>query len=338
MKALFCYDRDDFRLEEIDKPSIKKDEMLIEMVYTGLCGSDIIKIFDPGVKKPAVFGHEVVGRVVETGSRVTGFKPGDMVVAAHHIPCNQCHYCLHGSYTMCRHFKQTNIYPGSFSQYIRLSAEHIDYTTFKIPAGAGLLEAVFTEPLACCIRAIDKVNLLQGDYFAVAGTGGMGMLFIQLIKLMGGRIIAIDPDNNRLSVAAKIGAEYTIDPSKCDTGARIKDITGIGADVAVITVTNTDTLGGALGYLRDGGTSIIFGATGKSTGIEVDFENVYKRELTIAGSYSATPGTLKRAHEIITKKEINLSPLISEVMPLADFKKGLDLMLQKKIFKAIFKI
>ncbi len=338
MKALLCYNQNEFRLEEIDKPEIGKEEMLIEMIYTGLCGSDIVKIFDPEIKKPAVFGHEVVGKVVETGEKVTGFKPGDMVVTAHHIPCYHCHYCMHQSYSMCRHFKETNIYPGSFCQYIRLSKEHIKHTTFKIPPDSNLLELLFVEPLACCIRALDKVKFFKNDFFAVVGTGIIGMLFIQLIKLGGGRVAAIDVDDDRLSLAGKLGAEYTINPSKYDIFGRIKNITAEGVDVVILSVTNKDTLNQAIRYSRDGGTVIIFGASGRESRIEVDFEDVYKRELAIISSYSATPQTLKKAYEIIIKKEINLFPLIPEVMPLSDFKKGLDLMLRRKIYKAIFKL
>jgi L-iditol 2-dehydrogenase len=338
MKALMCYGCDDFRMEEIDKPEIKKDEMLIEMIYTGLCGSDIVKIFDPGVKKPAVFGHEVVGRVVETGEKVTGFKPGDTVVAAHHIPCYRCRYCLHGSHSMCRHFRESNIYPGSFCQYIRLSKEHIEHTAFKIKAGSNLLELLFVEPLACCIRALDKIKILKNDNIAVVGTGVIGMLFIQLITLAGGKAVAIDPDRYRLSMAGKLGAEYTINPAKCNMQDRIKEVSPEGVDAAVLSVTNKNTLGGALQYLRDGGKVIIFGASGDDSRIEIDLENVYRRELAILSSYSSTPETLKRAYNMIIKKQIKLLPLISEVMPLSDFKKGMDLMLQKKIYKAIFEI
>lgn len=338
MKALLCYNQNEFKLEEIDRPGILKDEMLIEMIYTGLCGSDIVKIFDPAVKKPAVFGHEVVGRVVEAGKNVTRFKSGDVVVAAHHIPCYRCHYCLHGSHSMCRHFKETNIYPGSFSQYIRMSKEHIRYTTFKIPPDTNLLEALFIEPLACCIRTVDRVTFRKDDVFSVVGTGIIGMLFIQLIKLSGGRVVAIDLDNDRLSMARFLGAEYTINPSNQNVVQEIKDITDIGVDIAILTVTNKYTLGEALKYLRDGGTVNIFGASGKESKFEVDFERVFKREMSIISSYSATPETLKRAYDIITGKKINLSPLISEVMPLSDFKKGLDQVLQRKIYKAVFKL
>ena len=133
MKALFCYNEKDFRIEEVRKPSISDDEMLIEMINCGLCGSDITKIFDPGYKKPAIYGHEVVGEVVEAGPEVKKFKEGDIVVAAHHIPCGKCHYCRHGNHTMCDMFKETNIYPGGFCQYIRLSPVHIENTTFLLP-------------------------------------------------------------------------------------------------------------------------------------------------------------------------------------------------------------
>jgi len=338
MKALLCFSQNEFKLEEIDKPEIQKDEMLVEMIYTGLCGSDIVKIFDPAVKKPAVFGHEVVGRIVETGRNVTGFKSGDIVVTGHHIPCYRCHYCLHGSHSMCRHFKETNIYPGSFCQYIRLSKEHIMYTTFKVSPDLNLLEALFIEPLACCIRAMDRIGSRENDVFSVVGTGIIGMLFIQLIKLSRGRVVAIDLDDKRLSLAVLLGAECTINPLNKNTVREIKNITAVGVDIAILSVTNKYTLNDALLYLRDGGTVNIFGASGKESRFEVDFESVYKRELTIMSSYSATPETLRRAYDTITGKKINLSPLISEVMPLSDFKKGLDLMLQRKIYKAIFKM
>ncbi len=338
MKALLCYSQDEFKLEEIDKPGVLEDEMLIEMLYTGLCGSDIVKIIDPEVKKPAVFGHEVVGKVVETGKNVEQFKKGDIVVTAHHIPCYKCHYCLHGNHSMCRHFKETNIYPGSFCQYIRLSGEHIKYTTFKVPPDLNPVEALFIEPLACCIRALDRIEFHKNDLFSVVGAGVIGMLFIQLIRSSGGKVVAIDLDDERLSLARILGAEYTINPSGKVVTTEIKNVAAEGIDVAVLTVTNKNTLGDALSYLRDGGTVNIFGASGKESKFEVDLENIYKRELTIMSSYSATPESLKRAFAIVSGKKINISPLPSKVLALSDFKKGLDLMMQRKIYKAVFKL
>lgn len=339
MKALLCYSEKDFRIEEIEKPAISDDEMLIEMINCGLCGSDITKIFDQGDGKPAVYGHEVAGRVVEAGPEVKKFKKGDIIVAAHHIPCGECHYCMHGNHTMCGMFKSTNIYPGGFCQYIRLSAYHIENTTFKIPEGVDLREALFVEPLACCIRAMDRIPYMEGDVFSVVGAGAIGMLFIKLIKLAGIKAVVIDLDGQRLEMAGKFGADHIIDPSKEDLLAEIDKITSIGIDSAILTVTNKFTVADAFSYIRPGGQINIFGMGLDTDPIPVDFNRIYKDELTIRSTYSATPDTLSRSYDLIIRdRKLDVSQLLSEVLPLSEFKSGLDLMLDRKIYKAFYKL
>ncbi len=338
MKALFCYSDKDFRIEEIEKPAITDNEMLIEMLCCGLCGSDIIKIFDQKLKKPDVYGHEIVGKVVEAGRNVDKFKVGDIVVAAHHIPCGKCHYCEHGNHSMCKQFKETNIVPGGFSQYIMLSDKHIENTTFKLPDGFDLLKALFIEPLACCIRAMDRVERLENDIFSVVGAGAMGVLFIQLIKLEKLKVIAIDTDQNRLVLAKKIGADFIINPSDSKMFEEIKKISSGGIDSAILTVTNRHTLNDAISYIRMGGNINIFGMAQNEDTIPIDFSKVYKNEITIKSSYSSTPQTLKRAYEMIVSGKIDVNPLISEVLPLENFKTGLDLVLSRKIYKAFFEL
>lgn len=338
MKALLCYSDKDFRIEEIEKPAITDNEMLIEMLCCGLCGSDIIKIFDEKLKKPDVYGHEVVGKVVEVGGNIDKFKLGDIVVAAHHIPCGKCHYCKHGNHTMCKQFKETNIIPGGFSQYIMLSDKHIKNTTFKLPDGFDLLKALFIEPLACCIRAMDRIERLENDIFSVVGAGAIGVLFIQLIKLEKLKVVAIDMDQNRLELAKKIGADFVINPSDSKLFEEIKKISSIGIDSAILTFTNRYTLNDAISYIRMGGNISIFGMAEKESIIPIDFGKVYKNEITIKSSYSSTPHVLTRAYEMIISEKINVTPLISEILPLEDFKSGLDLMLSRKIYKAFYKL
>ncbi|MCL5073618.1 MAG: alcohol dehydrogenase catalytic domain-containing protein [Actinobacteria bacterium] len=338
MKALLCYNAKDFRIEEIEKPAVADNEMLIEMLCCGLCGSDIIKIFDENLKKPDIFGHEVVGKVVETGRNVKKFKLGDIVVAAHHIPCGKCHYCKHGNHTMCKQFKETNIVPGGFSQYIMLSDKHINNTTFKLPDGFDLLKALFIEPLACCIRAMDRIERLENDFFSVVGAGAIGVLFIQLIKLEKLKVVVIDMDQNRLELAKKIGADFIINPSDSNLFEEIKKISSTGIDTAILTVTNRNTINDAISYIRMGGNVDIFGMAEKESIIPVDFGKVYKNEITIKSTYSSSPQTLARAYEMIISGKINVTPLISEILPLKDFKNGLDLMLSRKIYKAFYKL
>jgi len=275
---------------------------------------------------------------VEKGKSVSKFNIGDVVVAAHHIPCYKCSYCTHGSYSMCRHFKKTNIYPGAFCQFIRLSAEHIKYTTFKLPEDQNLKEALFIEPLACCIRAMERIKYSKGDVSSVVGAGAMGILFVQLIRLFSCKAAAIDLDDKRLSLAKELGAYYVVNPSASNILSSIREITKTGIDIAILTVTNKHTLNDALSYIRDGGCINIFGVSDKDSYIAIDFEKLYKKEMTIRSTYSATPETLKKAHDIIVNKKINVSPLVSEVMNLSSFKTGLDLMLGRKLYKAIFKL
>ncbi len=338
MKALLCYNEKDFRIEEIEKPGISDDEMLIELLYCGLCGSDIVRIFSTK-GKPSVYGHEVVGKVVEAGSGVKKFKKGDIVVAAHHIPCGKCHYCKHGSHTMCEMFKSTNIYPGGFCQYIKLSSDHIKNTTYKLPEGSNPLEALFVEPLACCIRAMDRIPYIEGDVFSIVGAGAIGILFLKLIKLAGLKAVVIDMDTERLKMAREFGADHTINPSEDDLLTEIKKIAPIGIDSAVLTVTNKFTVKDALSYMRPGGQINIFGMGLDADLIPVDFNRIYKGELTIRSTYSATPDTVARSYDLIIKdRKIDVSALLSEVLHLSDFKKGLDLMLDRKIYKAFYKL
>jgi L-iditol 2-dehydrogenase len=339
LKALVCYSEKDFRMEEVDRPRLSDGDMLIELLYCGLCGSDIVKIFDPGSRKPAIYGHEVVGRVVETGKNVEKFRIGDIVVAGHHIPCGKCHYCRHGSHTMCRMFKETNFYPGGFSQYIRLSPAHIKNTAFLIPEGTNLIEAVFVEPLACCIRAMDRISYLEGDIFSIVGAGVIGILFIKLAGLAGLKTVAVDTDSKRLAAAAASGADYAVNPSEADIVSEIGKITPLGVDSAILTVTNRFTVADALSYVRAGGQINIFGMGIGGGPIPVDFNRIYKNEITVRSTYSATPDTLSRSYDLIIRdRKVNISGLISDVLPLSGFKKGLDLVMNHKIYKAFYEL
>jgi len=205
MKTVYCYRSDKFEIKNIPKPKINQDEILVKVIACGICGSDIKKIFDDNVKKPIVLGHEIAGDVVEIGSGVKDFEVGDRVVVTHHIPCFDCQYCKHENYSMCKQFKSTNIYPGGFSQHIRVPKENVLAGTLKIDKNISYEEASFYEPLACCLYSLGKINLLQKDSVVIVGLGTMGLLFCQLVKMNQAIPIGIDIDENRISFAKKFG-------------------------------------------------------------------------------------------------------------------------------------
>ena len=186
---------------------------------------------------------------------------------------------------------------------------------------------------------MDRIPYQKGDIFAVVGVGTIGLLFVQLLRLAGLVAVAIDFDNDRLDKAESMGAKHVINPKENNLIARIKEISSIGLDSTILTVTNKSTFADALSYIRLGGQINIFGMGIKNDPIPVDFNKIYKGELTIRSTYSATPDTLVRSFDLIMKKKkIDVKPLISKVLPLSDFKKGLDLMMDRKFYKALYKL
>ena len=126
-----------------------REGAVVRVLGCGLCGSDIVKFIHKISKDGTVLGHEIVAEVVEINSK-TNFKPGDVIMTSHHIPCGECVYCKNGNVSMCEHFKATNIAPGGFSEYVYLTEEHLKNVAHQKPENLTDIEASFYEPLGCC--------------------------------------------------------------------------------------------------------------------------------------------------------------------------------------------
>ena len=145
------YSNRDVRLEEMPVPQIGQGELLVRVEACGICGSDVMEWYRRD-RVPLVLGHEIGGQIVAVGDGVEGYKEGDRVTAAHHVPCNQCHYCLSGHHTVCDTLRQTNFDPGGFAEYIRLPAINVKRGVFLLPDEVSYGQATFIEPLACVLR------------------------------------------------------------------------------------------------------------------------------------------------------------------------------------------
>ena len=201
MKAVIYHRYDDVRVEDVPIPEIGPDEVLLRPSGCGLCGSDIAKIVGQ-VAPPVILGHELAGRLAAVGAAVTSFQPGERVVVAHHVPCGACQYCLHGHPSMCAAFKASNIFPAGFAEYVRVPAENVRQTTLSLPDSLSDEVASFTEPLACCLRAVRRSALLPGDTALVIGLGSIGLQMAQAVKALvdGARVIGIDMLEERLAL------------------------------------------------------------------------------------------------------------------------------------------
>lgn len=338
MKSVICTATGQTEVAEVPVPAIGPGEMLIKVWGCGLCSSDVMKVFSPEVPKPVQLGHEVSGEIAEIGEGVQGWAVGERVGVCHHVPCFACQYCKHGNHSMCRQFKASNFEPGGFSEYIRLSAPHVKHNTIRLPDEVSDLEGAFTEPLACCIRGIKRGNPLIGDTVMVVGVGVMGLMLLQLLRLRGAPSVAVDLRDDRLAMAAELGATYTANPRKDDVADLIQEISdGRGCDLAILTVTPPGIFEQTLQYVRDGGTLLIFGTKVERPPISAKPWTLFSREIAVTTSYSPSPIELQEGIDLIRQGAVKVEPLATHQLPFQSFDQALELSREQTSLKIVIR-
>ncbi len=335
MRAAVYHPNHQIKIEELPIPKIGPGEILLKVRSCGVCGTDVLKVTRALPKKPVVLGHELVGEVVELGDRVTKFKKGDRVVVAHHVPCGECHYCRHGQHSMCRHFKETNLDPGGFAEYLRVPAEHVEQTAFLVPPEISDEHALFTEPLACCVRDIRRANLLPNDFVIVVGMGSIGLMILQLLKLIPATVLALDLFEERLALAKSLGADLVLKGNSEELKDLIKAKTdGRGADMVVFTAGGGKVFQESFQWIRDGGTLNLFASLSDKP-IEVNLDTLYHHEVTVFSSYSPSPEDLATAHRLLMEKKIQVTPLITHRVGLEGLADSIQLITEQKAMKVV---
>lgn len=298
---------------------------LVKVLGCGLCGSDIVKLTQHRAKQGTVLGHEIVAFITDINSD-TNFKVGDTIITSHHIPCGKCEYCKNGNVSMCRHFKETNIFPGGFSEYVFVSEEHLRNVAYLKPKNLTNDEVAFYEPLGCCIRAVKRAGLRQNSTALVVGLGSIGILMAQALKAFGMNVIGCDLITSRVELLKNLGIEAFKVTEMCDS---------IKADGVFMTSGSDKAIPTALKYVRDGGKILVFSSTPQNFGYANN--EIYYRELTVLGSYSPSPADLKDSFELLKNKDVKVSGLSTEYN-LKNVQKAINDTLDNKILKAYIKI
>ena len=333
MRAAVHAGAGEIRLETRPAPVIGPGEILLRVRGCGLCGSDLAKLRGPA-PRPAVLGHEVVGEVAGVGAGVQDLRPGERVVVAHHVPCATCHYCRRGSPSMCRAFRASNLDPGGFAEYVRVPAENVRHVTFRVPAGMSDAVAAFTEPLGCCVRAIRRAELQPDDTVLVVGLGAMGCLLLQLARLQGARVVAVDPIPARRALAEALGAGWAVAPE--EVGAALAGPSeGRGADVVLLTAGAPSLVRAALGWVRDGGAVHLFVGEGEGP---LPVGELYRRELTLTATYSSSPDDLTEAFRLIESGAVRVTELCSHRVPLERLAEAVGLMERREALKVFIEV
>ena len=309
---------------------------IVKVIGCGLCGSDIVKIRTKMAKNGDILGHEVVGEIVDIRSN-TNFDIGDKIALGHHVPCFNCEYCWGESYSMCKHFKRTNILPGGFSEYIYVSEEHLMNTVFNVNLNLSDIEASFLEPLGCCIRAVKRAKIKDNSKCLVMGLGSIGILMGEAIRAFGNAAYGCDLLYERACLSEKYGFKKSfvlIDEE--DVLKHMKEYVPSGFDTIFLTAGSVGAIDLAVKAARDGATIVVFSSV-KDDIKGYANNDIYYKELTIMGSYSPSPMDLEDSMRLIEEGRVRVDGL-STVYPLEKINEAVSDTLSNNIMKAFIKI
>jgi L-iditol 2-dehydrogenase len=324
MLVAVYHNNKDIRIEEVPKPEIGPDEILLKVMASGICGTDVVEWYRLP-KAPRVLGHEAVGVIAEAGENVKKYKVGDRIFVSHHVPCNSCHYCNKDAHTACETLHTTNYYPGGFSQYIRVPKINIETGIYKLSDNMSYEEGTFIEPLACAVRGQRLADINKDDTVLIIGSGMAGILHIQLSKIKGAKVFAADINPDRLELAKKFGADQVLD-AKNDLQSQVKQLNdGLGVDKVIVCTGATKAALTALDCVDRGGTILFFAVPDPTVKIPIPITEFWRNEITIKTSYGAAPKDLQEALKVLTEKKINVSDMITHRIDIKDASEGFRL-------------
>jgi len=312
------------KIKEVPVPMIQKaDDIILEVETCSICGTDVhIMSVPPGyIAKPGtILGHELVGRVVEVGSGVLNFKPGDRVVSNPNDYCGVCRYCQLNLPNQCENMIPMGIgADGGFAEYVRVSEKVAHKISDSLPTEV----AAFAEPLACLVNGMQKIRINPGESALVIGAGPIGLMFVQMAKAAGASpVIVSEPSPLRRDYALKCGADFAVNPMETDVEAFVKEKTGIGSDYAIDVVGSQ--IWEAVKAIRKGGKVLLFGVNAKAVPTVVQSQITFK-EASILGTWLAN-ATFPKAVQILESGVLKLKELVTHNLPLGGLAEGIELM------------
>lgn len=325
MRVAMYYNNNDVRVEEIPTPKIGAEELLVKVIASGICGSDVLEWYRLKTA-PRILGHEIAGEIVETGKNVKNYKVGERVFVSHHVPCNTCSYCLKGNHTACHTLHTTNFDPGGFSEFLRVPEINVDRGVFVLPENVSYEEGTFIEPLACVVRGQRLIGLKPGESVLVIGSGISGLLHIQLAKALGaGTVIATDINDFRLKAAKQFGADEAFNARE-DIPALVKEANGGRLfDHVILCAAALPAISQALKSVDRGGVVLFFAAPEPGVDVPLPINEFWRNSITLMPTYGAAPEDIEVAIELIRQKRINLLDMITHRLGMDEASKGFQL-------------
>ena len=336
MKASRFLGNKTFAVTDLPTPHAGPGELVLRNQVCGVCGTDVhIYHGEPGsadVNPPVVLGHEYSGEVVEVGEGVTGFAVGDHVTVDPNIYCGHCAYCQNGKKQLCPSMEAIGVTrDGGFAQYSRIPASQ----AFKLEPTVPWEAAAMAEPLACCLHGIDLAGIQVGDKVCVVGGGAIGLLMVQLAKLSGAsQIVLSEPNEKRRQVGLQLGANTALDPTRPDAQEAFAQVLDGGANVVIECVGNVPAVKSAFQFAGKGATVLLFSVPKVDATFDLPLFDVYKKELTIKGSF-VNPDTHARAVALINSGKVDFDPIITHRFTLDQLPEAIAMQMSDASIKVV---
>jgi L-iditol 2-dehydrogenase len=331
MQAAVYRGVNDVRVETVPVPRIQSDELLVKVAVCGVCPTDLKKIQYGTVPPPRIFGHETAGTIVQIGKCVRGFKVGERVALHHHVPCLKCHYCRHKTFAQCSQYKRTGVTAGfepaggGFAEYVRVMPFVLPGVV-KIPARNSFEEGAMLEPVNTVLKAVNRLNLLRGDFVWVAGQGPVGLIFTKLLSLRGINVIATDLLESRLKLASRFGSKHTYSAKSRNFLKKVPLwMRGQGFDAVIVAVPSDEVVVQALDLIRGGGQVLLFAHTKPQSEASLDLSTICVSEKDLIGSYSADFTLQREVARLVFSRRLDVRPLVTHRFQIKQIQRAINL-------------
>lgn len=318
-------------------PSLSEKEVLIKVKVCGICGSDI-KMYHGNYKvyPPVIMGHEFSGEIIKLGRKVKDYQVGDRVVSeAHSRFCGICCFCRSGNIQLCPEKRPAGSgVDGGFAEYIKMP----EFLLHRIPDNLSYEEAALAEPTAIAAQAVlVKASAGVEDLVVVVGCGPIGIQAVQIAKSAGSRVMitGVDGDDKRLNLAEELGTDWAVNVSKEDPVKKILELSrGYGADIVIECSGSASGIQEAIELVRRQGKIVASGLTGKET-VPVPWDKAVFKDCRLEWHFSAQGATWDKVLALFASGRVKTGPLITEVMPLSEWKQAFRKMEKREAIKVL---
>ncbi len=339
MRAMVLTAPGKYEIQDVPVPVPGPGEVLCKIGAVAICGSDP-EIFRGDIAGdwpphyPFIAGHEWAGKVVALGSGVDGISVGDRVAGEAHKGCGHCRNCMAGRYTIClnygkpetghRHYGfKTN---GAYAQYQVFHAS----TLTPISDNITYMEAAMADTAGVALHGIERAGIEPGATVAIIGPGPIGMMAMKLVRALGAARIIVIGRNPRLESAAKMGCDETVDFTKGDPVAAVRELTdGVGVDICYECSGSKGSINQAIRMVRKGGSVVMLGVAPDTVVEEIPFKYTTANEITIYGS-KANPGTGRKYVELLKHGRIYVKDLVTHTFPLEKMSEAIDTFVHRR--------